>query len=607
MSKIVVKFGGSSLASASQIRKAVEIIRLQTRTEDNAIDPAKAVEYATPETMREDIRNYIESYYYREVINIIADETEAQLYVQTVSSKTDTTIEMLVGLRMDAYGDVDAAAKYETYVKSMLSDTELEALLNGMNDSLKGAYGDVGEALRNAYLKTFVTAVLGKDKAPSVAGKTREEIVADPEAEDGTKVVKISLKGEVAELVEAELAGVTFENIDDLIAKVEALHAAYELDEDYDVHNSSAQYVYYAYLNTLTSLETDSFYYDAQMAQMDAAVRAKVAEKKAAIEAALPAEFTVYELYAKIMAALADSEDSVYDFAEGLAANITHVAEGKYSIKDDIVTYFCYSLMNSFEGYDLSEAPKIGIPSNMNYTNAMVIVDDLLTKSKINPLIPNLLAQAKASAKRGEMPNYALTSFLTEEEINAYAYQMGEALGKAKFLNSKPEDAEALAQEINALLPDLRAYLEHVYYNQVIARLDADSKPTFHVSEVYGSTLYSSTMGLKNLMYYYTSTATGMSASEIEKIIGVTGDNLKEDDAEQEASRYLSDDGRIVSVTYGTKNADGSYTAYKTFILNYNNFSVTVDYGPTLATEEETEAAKVTYTIPAYGYVVVMH
>ena len=66
------------------------------------------------------------------------------------------------------------------------------------------------------------------------------------------------------------------------------------------------------------------------------------------------------------------------------------------------------------------------------------------------------------------------------------------------------------------------------------------------------------------------------------------------DDGE-EASRYLSDDGRIVSVTYGDKNANGSYSAYKTFILNYNNFSVNVEYGD------------VTYTIPAYGYVVVMH
>ena len=91
--------------------------------------------------------------------------------------------------------------------------------------------------------------------------------------------------------------------------------------------------------------------------------------------------------------------------------------------------------------------------------------------------------------------------------------------------------------------------------------------------------------------------ATGMSEAEIDALIGkkLTDKGTAED---EETSRYVSDDGRIMSVTYGTKNADGSYTAYKTFILNYNNFSVNVEYGP--------ENEKVTYTIPAYGYVVVM-
>jgi hypothetical protein len=97
-------------------------------------------------------------------------------------------------------------------------------------------------------------------------------------------------------------------------------------------------------------------------------------------------------------------------------------------------------------------------------------------------------------------------------------------------------------------------------------------------------------------MFYYVSDATGMTRAEIEKLIGgVKTDNGLGDDDEEESSRYVSNDGRIVSVTYGDKNADGSYSAYKTFILNYNNFSVSVEYDG------------VTYTIPAYGYVIVMH
>lgn len=577
------------------IDECVEIIRKNTRSEENtAVAPEKSVQYLTPETMRTDLLNFIEGYYYTSVNAIMTEDTDGKLYVQTVSSKTDDSIEMLVELRVNAYGEVDPDNKYESYIKLMQNDTELQAILTGMNDSLKGAYGDVKAELDKAFFMSFVTTILGKDKAPTVDSATRFETVEDPEAEGGTKEVKISLKAEVGELVEDEIANVTLDNIDELIAKVEALHAAYELDEDYDVHKNSAQYVYYAYLKGV-SLVADSFYYDPQMAQMDATVRAEVAEKNAAILAALPDGFTVYDLYNQVMNVLANPEDSVNDFAAEVAGKITHVAEGKYTVEEDVLAYYIYRLLNSFEGYDLSVVPTISIPANKNYKNAMTIVDDLLTKNKTNPLVPELINRARAAAKRGEMPNYALSSFLTAEEIDAYAYQLGEALGKAKFLNADSTDSEALDAEIKTLLPELKAYLQHAYFTAVLTRLNANKQPAFHVSEVYGSTLYEEAMGLKELMYFFTSDVSGMTYAEIDKIIGGVGSASGDTEEEDEASRYLSDDGRIVSVTYGDKNADGSYSAYKTFILNYNNFSVSVEYD------------EVTYTIPAYGYVVVMH
>ena len=76
---------------------------------------------------------------------------------------------------------------------------------------------------------------------------------------------------------------------------------------------------------------------------------------------------------------------------------------------------------------------------------------------------------------------------------------------------------------------------------------------------------------------------------DIEEMIK-TGTKTEEEEIEDP-----SKDGRIVSVTYGSKKSDGSYENYKTFLLNYNNFAVSVRYDD------------VTYTIPAYGYVVVMH
>ena len=129
----------------------------------------------------------------------------------------------------------------------------------------------------------------------------------------------------------------------------------------------------------------------------------------------------------------------------------------------------------------------------------------------------------------------------------------------------------------------------------MLKQLSADELPKFHVSEIYAGTLVDSANGLKALMYNYVMKYTSLTEEQIDDLIEPSKGIGTGDDDGEEASRYLSDDGRIVSVTYGTKNADGSYSAYKTFILNYNNFSVNVEYGD------------VTYTIPAYGYVVVMH
>ena len=54
--------------------------------------------------------------------------------------------------------------------------------------------------------------------------------------------------------------------------------------------------------------------------------------------------------------------------------------------------------------------------------------------------------------------------------------------------------------------------------------------------------------------------------------------------------RYLLDDGSIVAVTYGEKG-----DAYRTFILNYNYFSISVEYNGE------------TYEIDRYGFVVIDH
>ena len=66
-----------------------------------------------------------------------------------------------------------------------------------------------------------------------------------------------------------------------------------------------------------------------------------------------------------------------------------------------------------------------------------------------------------------------------------------------------------------------------------------------------------------------------------------------DEEEEEEFDKYAVEEGSIVVVTYGGKNGIDA-DPYKSIILNYNNFSVSIEYEGLL------------YTLPAYGYVVVM-
>ena len=580
------KYDLSGIFSEEEMNKLVDdaakIINENIRTEQNIIPAEKAVEYATPDTMKADIRNYIEGAYYRAVINAICpdDAGDVTLQVITVSTQTNASIDLLVSLRADTYEFSDET-KYEDIVKAMKADTELQALIDGINDSVKGAYGDVRTQLEKAFLKAFATKVLGKDKAP-----TLENASYDVEDAEGNKTT-YKLRDEAQEILSKLSATATVAEAEAVVAEIVALHDKYaeSLDEGYDPTADVKNYVYYNLLALMKDQilkDIDNYYYDAQMAQMDATIRAKVAENVEAIKAKLPAEYTVYDIYAEVANILGDSENNVYDFVDSVASKVTHSAEGKFSTEDDILAYYAYLLFNSFEGYDLSEAPTLSVEGNATKVkNALKILDN-----DFEDRMPLLLAKTKENIKRGQMPNYNVRALFTAEEYEALGDELVDALIKAKFADEEQRET---------LHPETLRYLEYCFYTAVLKQLSADELPTFHVSEIYAGTLVDSANGLKALMYNYVMKYTSLTEEQIDDLIEPPKGIGTGDDDSEEASRYLSDDGRIVSVTYGTKNADGSYSAYKTFILNYNNFSVNVEYGD------------VTYTIPAYGYVVVMH
>ncbi len=67
-----------------------------------------------------------------------------------------------------------------------------------------------------------------------------------------------------------------------------------------------------------------------------------------------------------------------------------------------------------------------------------------------------------------------------------------------------------------------------------------------------------------------------------------------EEEQEDEDNKHVVDNSLIAVVTYGTRE-NNVKVAYKSFILNYNNFSVTVVY------------EGITYTIPSGGYVMIQY
>ena len=143
-----------------------------------------------------------------------------------------------------------------------------------------------------------------------------------------------------------------------------------------------------------------------------------------------------------------------------------------------------------------------------------------------------------------------------------------------------------------SLRAELEELFKYKFYTEALDQLGADKKPSFHVSEVYGDDLYTAGQGLKSLLrWYVTQYSALMTDEEIDNLIGGTSSRVEEE--EMDESKYVSDDGRIVAVTYGSANDAGSFDHYRTFVLNYNNFSVSVVYDG------------IQYTIPAYSYVVI--
>ena len=593
----------SDVVTDAQLKEVVDaclakIDSHMLKADTKETEKASKVEYKTPETMEADVLEYVKSYYYKTAIGQLRPTTLVdRLDVMTISYTTDSTMSALANTRIATYGELTSFADA---IEHLENDSDLAAKLQTVSDMLKGTYGDVSDELETAFRKAAFKQLLGQIDAPALSykasGKTKNAEIID--------FCKELVSGKSFD----ELKGLTA----DVIEKANSLKD--EEKDEFEVTEADAlEFLYNAYMTEMSTVETRAFYYNEQMAGMDYETRAYVESLHDQIMAALPANPTQAQVYDEILKTIGkvdttktDASRSVAAASKDIASRVTYYID-KGNMANDVQAYALYLLFKSFPKYALTDTPVLPIAavdgqgnakknedgtiqflaaSDSKYSNAI----NYFKKDYVQTKVEDLIASAKTGTVRGEITDYSLSRLKTDEEMDAWAMEIYKRLNSGAYIvDEQTEDGEYKDQLMSAI----KDYIRDYYYRAVISKLNATKMTEFHVHEIYGTDLYTASEELKGLLRYYTVARTDLTEKDIDDLIVVA--KPPEEDVTEDASKYLSADGRIVAVTYGDAQGNGSYVAYKTCLLNYNNFSVSVVYD------------EITYTIPAFGYVIVIH
>ncbi len=543
---------------------------------------------------REDIRNYIETIYYTRVIQMLQPSGDIVLPIQNAKSNSMDSLELLLAERVKTYG-----GDYSTWVEAYNADLPyVRTMLQVINDEL-AVYGDITADLEASYYALFVEYMGDKTMNP---GQLSAADPAEPFPEGYKKGQNKSELNKAAEkLIEEKLVKndevlvKSFAEVEAVAAEIVALNMTYPLPEGYDATASGTAYVYYKYFsaaakNLREGVDYRKFYYDEMLSAMDAYILGKISEREALITAKLTGDYTTAEYLDVAFDLLADPTlESTNDIIDIAADMVTYTLKSqKRTMNDDVTEHYLYSYLNSVqsavvkpESYPLS----LKDTSESTKTNAIKAMKTYLDGT--TSILSDLINRANSAAEAGEIANYSLASFLTADELQEIIDEVHSNLLSLGYVFADGVSEEQQKAETLNLI-------KHFYYEQVMKKLSCDSQVDFNLHETYDGSLEASCESLKALVKYFTlSYNSNMDEAEFDTYFETDTDD-KGDETDEEESRYISDDGRIVSVTYGQKNESGGYTPYKTFILNYNNFSVKVVY------------EGITYTIPAYGYVTVI-
>ncbi len=205
-------------------------------------------------------------------------------------------------------------------------------------------------------------------------------------------------------------------------------------------------------------------------------------------------------------------------------------------------------------------------------------------------LLPTSTAEEKSAAKV-DMVGIYVRIITAQKTIDLYQTQLAST-------SSMPASLIKLENAHRALIANADIAITNVEYARTLLDALLADPATDPVMLSKAQAAYTNLKALADIAVSYADDVTARleaCRSGIEEVTPpVTEQTDTSTQEEYTVTKYTSDDGRIIKVTYGGK--DGNDAApYRSFILNYNAFKITTVVDGTL------------YTVDAFGYVVINH
>ena len=252
-----------------------------------------------------------------------------------------------------------------------------------------------------------------------------------------------------------------------------------------------------------------------------------------------------------------------------------------------------YASSNQSDAGDTEGADGTDGTEDTETNNAQEVAVDLL-KAQLNT-IRSLTVSVLKAHKTLEKSYEEILQIIEDVKAAKVTIQETQKISpevKAKYLEKIDEylaAAEALAPTALEAVNKNKAYVAEDTAAQSVVAIAVNALAALDVVPEG----YTEAIALKELCATALFTAEELRADAIVED-GTAGDD-EEGDAD-EVNKYHVDNNQIIVVTYGDRDTETfEKTAYKSFILNYNNFAVRVTYN------------NKSYTIPSGGYVVLYH